>query len=129
MFVAGALSPEEQRQPEVEVKGRSSITAAKGQGTVNGHFHAGILDLRAPLTYAWTSDDEVVLDPENPRKVKVRFTPTPGQARLSRVTVTVTDADGLSATNTKKVNVSVVKVQGPRGQGGGSGSNNPQVEQ
>ena len=128
MFVAGFLGAEEQRQPTVKVKGRSSITAAKGQGTVVGHFQAGPSDLRAPLTYAWTSDDEVVLDPDNPYKVKVRFTPTPGQARLSRVTVTVTDADGLSATDTKKVNVSVVEVQGPRGQGG-SGSNNPQVEQ
>ena len=103
MFVQGFVDAEEVREHSVEVKGPASIRAHKGQGLVTGHFHAEVLDLRTPLTYAWTSSDEVVLDPDHPAEVTVRFTPPPpGAALSSQVGVTVTDADGLIATHEER---------------------------
>jgi len=115
VFAGGFVGEEVPRTPSMRLVGPSALVAAKGQGTVTGRWRAEVDDLRAPLSYLWTSDGEVEVHGSG-AEVTVRFAaPPPGGVRLGQVGVTVTDDDALVVAGTRKVQLSVVGTpRGPR---------------
>lgn len=100
--VVAGLAPFVARQPTVSIGGDFSVVLEPGDDVPTLPFTARVDDLRAPLTYQWTSSGATFTNKVG-NSVDATWSIGTGLTTYKTLTVKVTDADGISATQSRTV--------------------------